>query len=121
MRRILKMIIRKEREIDVWLHNLDKLSMNIDSILLSNTLYGGGGGDEHMHSRGNEKGVQTSPYNDSTQSVPNNSLPLVEHPRIRECLPFLARLASLISTFLEENRIFKIQKCFLFKKCNYLE
>jgi hypothetical protein len=49
------MIIRKEREIDVWLHNLDKLSMNIDSIILSSTLYGGG--DEFAHSKNNDKGV----------------------------------------------------------------
>lgn len=25
VRRILKMIVRKERDIDVWLHNLDKI------------------------------------------------------------------------------------------------
>ena len=34
VRRILKMIIRKEREIDVWLHNLDKLSVNMEMIML---------------------------------------------------------------------------------------
>jgi hypothetical protein len=34
------MIIRKEREIDVWLHNLDKLSVNMEMIMLQNNLYG---------------------------------------------------------------------------------
>ena len=53
VRRILKMIIRKEREIDVWLHNLDKITGNIDAIINANTLYNG----EDMHSKNNDKGV----------------------------------------------------------------
>jgi|LauGreDrversion4_2_1035121.scaffolds.fasta_scaffold439789_2 hypothetical protein len=40
VRRIIKMIIRKEREIDVWLHNLDKLTINMETIMLQNNLYG---------------------------------------------------------------------------------
>ena len=53
VRRILKMIIRKEREIDVWLHNLDKITGNIDAIINANVLYNG----EDMHSKNNDKGI----------------------------------------------------------------
>lgn len=40
---------------------------------------------------------------------------------MREALPFLRRLASLISTFQEENRIFKLRNAFLFKGKSYLD
>ena len=30
VRRILKMIVNKERDIDVWLHNLDKIEQKLD-------------------------------------------------------------------------------------------
>jgi hypothetical protein len=33
VRRILKMIVRKERDIDVWLHNLDKIDHKLDQIM----------------------------------------------------------------------------------------
>ena len=101
VRRILKMIVKKERDIDIWLHNLDKIDQKLDQIL------GGGTG----------KTTQSQ----SPQSSKSQGLSIRDHPRLRETLPFLRRLASLISTFLEENRIFKLRNAFLFKGKSYLD
>jgi hypothetical protein len=54
-------------------------------------------------------------------STKSQGLPIREHPRLREALPFLRRLGSLISTFQEENRIFKLRNAFLFKGKSYLD
>lgn len=101
VRKILKLVIRKEREIDVWLHNLDKISLNLDSIVSSSHK------DEQM----------VTPRNSAVNK--SAGLPLKEHPRLREGLPFLRKLASMISIFLEENRIFKLRNAFVFKGRNY--
>lgn len=90
VRRILKLLIKKEREIDIWLHNLDKLNDTQK--------------EDIMRSTSRSTGTQKQ-----------------DPPKMREGMALMKRLLSMVSSFLEEHRIFRTKDKFVFKGRDLIE